>query len=40
MTFGSFNNNGKINAHVLDLWAEVLYCLPDQPAPAQVRGRR
>jgi len=28
LTFGSFNNNGKINAHVLDLWAQVLYCLP------------
>ena len=28
VTFGSFNNNGKINAHVLDLWAQVLRAVP------------
>jgi predicted O-linked N-acetylglucosamine transferase (SPINDLY family) len=28
VTFGSFNNNGKINTHVLDLWAQVLREVP------------
>lgn len=28
ITFGSFNNTGKLNADVLDVWAKVLHAVP------------